>query len=47
MGDNNAWHRHFGMGEVYNALQLFIFEFGININQRFQGVREMILLEVY
>lgn len=42
---NKTRRLHFGMGEIYNALQLVFFVLDIYSNQRFLGVGGMILLE--
>ena len=39
MGVNKAWREHFGMGEVYNALRMSLWDVDIPMGHRFRGVR--------
>ena len=45
MGVNKAWRAHFGMGEVYNALRLALFECDVYIGNVLRGAKGIILIQ--
>jgi hypothetical protein len=45
MGVNKAWREYFGMGEVYNALRLSLWDVDICIGHHFRGVRGTLELD--